>query len=250
MAPPTIYRNVESVLNVLNSYKGDNTQGVNALLQIYSNALNIFKENDKKSVTTKTHPFIILEGLDGCGKSTTAKRLAKTMHAVQWCTPPESIKHIRHLFDDHPQLRSAYYALGNYIAALEVSVLLKQQPVVMDRYWHSTAAFAIAQAVHDFPQDVDMPPEGDKFYEWPQDLLKPNAVLFLHVTEDVRLQRLSRRTVSTSQEKLLKSTTQFRDNIILAYRNMINPEAIFINSNNGFTAVISEIKNKIDHLFQ
>jgi hypothetical protein len=45
------------------------------------------------------------------------------MRAVQWCTPPESIKHIRHLFDDHPQLRSAYYALGNYIAALEVSVL-------------------------------------------------------------------------------------------------------------------------------
>ncbi|RZB39283.1 UMP-CMP kinase 2, mitochondrial-like [Asbolus verrucosus] len=209
MAPPTIYRNVEAVLNVLNNSKLDNIQGVSSLLQIYHNALEKYLEEG--SERAKKHPLIILEGLDGSGKSTVGKKLASRLHAATGCTPPESIKHIRYLFDDHRELRTAYYALGNYIAALEVAVVLKKRPVVMDRYWHSTAAYAIAQATHDFPGEVDIPPEGDSFYHWPSDLLKPDSVIFLNVSEGVRIQRLSRRTISTNQEELLKSSSNFRD---------------------------------------
>lgn len=97
------------------------------------------------------HPLIVLEGLDGCGKleysncvllcnlmifigkSSTGKRFAKQIGALQWKTPPESIGHLRHLFDNHKELRTAYYSLGNYIAALEVQELLKMSPVLMDR---------------------------------------------------------------------------------------------------------------------
>lgn len=68
------------------------------------------------------------------GKTTLGKRLAKKINATQWRTPPNSISHLRNLFDDNKVLRTAFYSLGNYIAALEVQMILKYEPVVMDRY--------------------------------------------------------------------------------------------------------------------
>ncbi|EFA00847.2 UMP-CMP kinase 2, mitochondrial-like Protein [Tribolium castaneum] len=248
MSLPTIYRSAESVLNVLNTHKNENVQAVETLLQVYNNALKVSKEKSQDNLT-KTHPLIILEGLDGCGKSRISRELSSKLSAEKWCTPPESIKHIRDLFDDHPTLRTAYYALGNYIAALECTAILKQKPVVMDRYWHSTAAYAIAQAVYDSSGATEMPPEGDSFYKWPQDLLQPSIVIFLDVDEDVRLERLSRRKTTTTQEDLLKNSKQFRDNIILAYKNMVDPEVVFVNCTPSVKVVLSEIDKKIKHLF-
>lgn len=60
--------------------------------------------------------------------------MAARLGAQQWKTPPDSIGHLRQLFDEHVELRTAYYSLGNYIAAIEVQELLKIAPVVMDRY--------------------------------------------------------------------------------------------------------------------
>lgn len=62
------------------------------------------------------------------------RRFAAQIGALQWKTPPESIGHIRDIFDEYGVLRTAYYSLGNYIAGLEVQSLLKTTPVVMDRY--------------------------------------------------------------------------------------------------------------------
>ncbi|KAJ3654796.1 hypothetical protein Zmor_013959 [Zophobas morio] len=250
MTSPTIYRSAESVLNALNAHKADNIEAVNTLIEVYNNALNAFMEDEKQNPVTNRHPLVVLEGLDGCGKSTVSKKLASKLQAERWCTPPESIKNIRHLFDEHAVLRTAYYALGNYIAALECSILLKKQPVIMDRYWHSTSAYAIAQAVNDFPGEVEIPPEGDTFYHWPNDLLKPNLVLFLDVNEDNRIQRLSRRTEITLQENLLRNSQQFRDNIILAYKNMVSPQAIFVDSNLKMNKVIAAINDKLQDVLK
>lgn len=67
------------------------------------------------------------------GKTSTGKRFAKKMNAQWWKTPPDSISHLRHLYDEHVLLRTAYYSLGNYIAALEVQNIIETIPVVMDR---------------------------------------------------------------------------------------------------------------------
>lgn len=78
------------------------------------------------------------------------------------------------------------------------------------RYWHSTAAYAIAQAVQDYPNKYKMPPSGDEIYSWPDDLFKPDVVILLEVSEEVRLERHSRRKTYTTQEELLKSSNDFR----------------------------------------
>lgn len=67
------------------------------------------------------------------GKTAMTRALSKEFHAVKHTTPPLSIKHLRQYFDDNLILRSAYYSLGNYIAALEVSNILTHSPVIMDR---------------------------------------------------------------------------------------------------------------------
>lgn len=67
------------------------------------------------------------------GKSSVAKRFSTKIGAQQWKTPPDSISHLRALFDEHKTQRTAYYSLGNYIAALEVQNIMKSMPVVMDR---------------------------------------------------------------------------------------------------------------------
>lgn len=67
------------------------------------------------------------------GKTSVGRRLAARLGAQQWKTPPDSIGHLRQLFDENVELRTAYYSLGNYIAAIEVQHLTKTTPVVMDR---------------------------------------------------------------------------------------------------------------------
>ncbi|VEN44631.1 unnamed protein product [Callosobruchus maculatus] len=188
---------------------------------------------DISSNDSKRHPLIVLEGLDGSGKTTVGKRFSKKIHAQTWKTPPESTGHIRHLFDDHPVLRTAYYSLGNYIAAYEIQPLLKHAPVLLDRYWHSTAAYAIGEYAKDHPE-YPMPAKGDPIYKWPEDLFKPDIVIFLDVSEEVRKERQSRRKNVTAQENMLNSDLKFRQNVIQAYKNMYQSGVQFINADLDF----------------
>ncbi|XP_057664416.1 UMP-CMP kinase 2, mitochondrial-like [Diorhabda carinulata] len=243
---PVIHHNVESVLNVLELPENKEIAAVQELLKIYE-ATKISKEKNDACGEVKKHPLIIFEGLDGSGKSTVSFKFAKKIDGVKWQTPPKSIQHLRIICDRNKKLNAAYYSLGNYIAGLEVQKILKNRPVVMDRYWHSTAAFGIAQAVNDNP-DFSMPPQGDKMYCWPEDLFKPDIVIFLDVDENVRLQRISRRKEFTPQEDLLSSSEEFRNNVILAYRNMCDPEVIFIDGNHTIESECSEILKRVKHL--
>lgn len=80
------------------------------------------------------------------------------------------------------------------------------------RFWHSTMAYNLAQSVADNPERLSLPEPSDEVYKWPDDLLKPNKVILLYVSEEVRLERHSRRNENlvTEQEKLLKKNDSFR----------------------------------------
>lgn len=62
----------------------------------------------------------------------------------------------------------------------------------------------------DHPDKNKMPPIDDEIFCWPEDLFKPDIVLFLNVSEEVRAQRQSRRTTVTVQEDLLNKSLEFR----------------------------------------
>lgn len=214
-----LFKNLNQILEELS--KHESLRPVQQLLQVYNNA----KINYDKQKEVAKYPLIVLEGLDGSGKTSMSKKLAKKCNAERWLTPPESIRFLREYFDTNADLRTAYYSLGNYIAALEVSCILHQQPVVMDRFWHSTMAYNLAQSVADNPERLSLPEPSDEVYNWPDDLLKPNKVILLYVSEEVRLERHSRRNENlvTEQERLLKKNDSFRQNVIQAYKNMREP---------------------------
>lgn len=79
----------------------------------------------------------------------------------------------------------------------------------MYRFWHSTAAYALAGQVDDVS---DLPAAGDPIYKWPEDLKPyPDKVFFLQVTEAERMRRISRRkTPHTAEEDRLAKEANFR----------------------------------------
>lgn len=67
------------------------------------------------------------------GKTTMTTYLTKELNCSLYCTPPDCLTAIRPLFEDDKLLRTAYYALGNYIANMQLKVLLQDKPVILDR---------------------------------------------------------------------------------------------------------------------
>lgn len=64
------------------------------------------------------------------------KRLTRTLGGVLYGTPPKCILTLRPLFDgeEYKPLRPLFYSLGNYIAALQMTTILQEKPVILDRY--------------------------------------------------------------------------------------------------------------------
>lgn len=95
----------------------------------------------KKSV------FIVLEGLDGSGKSTTARLLAKELNAHCMATPTAKVRGFREdlieSFEGSQEAAQLFYLATVFDASKRIQKLLKQgQSVVLDRYFLSTQAYA------------------------------------------------------------------------------------------------------------
>ncbi|XP_019773399.2 UMP-CMP kinase 2, mitochondrial [Dendroctonus ponderosae] len=225
-----LFKDSREILQYLSKY--EDLEPVRKLLKIYDETKTRADERRKEA----QFPLIVLEGLDGAGKTAMSKKLSKKLEGARYVTPPESTNLLRDYFNDNSELRTAYYSLGNYIAAMEVSCTLQEKPVVMDRFWHSTTAYAIAQKIADHPERYKLPDATDEIYQWPVDLLKPQKVILLTVSEEIRLERHSRRSADlvTEQEHLLKANAKFREDILQAFKNMRNPNVAIVDSNGSF----------------
>ncbi|XP_046371058.2 uncharacterized protein LOC124145357 [Haliotis rufescens] len=182
------------------------------------------------------HPFVVVEGMDAAGKTTLTETLEHKMQAARYHTPPPCIQHLRKFFDPMPEIvRRAYYSLGNYIVAVQIAEECQQKAVIMDRFWHSTAAYGIANET----SLSDQPPPGHITYNWPCDLLRPTVVLFLNVTEDVRKQRMNfREAAMTYEEQRLDTDALFRQRLCEAYKRMGNPACTEIDASGTRETVV------------
>ncbi|EPY75574.1 UMP-CMP kinase 2, mitochondrial [Camelus ferus] len=168
-------------------------------------------------------PIIVIEGLDATGKTTVTQSVSDSLKAVLLKSPPSCISQWRKIFDDEPNIiRRAFYSLGNYIVASEIAEESTTSPVIVDRYWHSTATYAIATEVSGGLQHL--PPAHHPIYQWPRDLLKPDLVLLLTVSPEERMQRLEGRGMErTREEAELETNNIFRQKVEVSYQRMENP---------------------------
>ncbi|XP_062595615.1 UMP-CMP kinase 2, mitochondrial-like, partial [Saccostrea cucullata] len=188
-------------------------------------------------------PFVVVEGLDATGKTTLTETLEKKMAACRYFTPPPPIQHLRKCFDDLPEIvRRAYYSIGNYIVSIAILKTCQEKPVIMDRFWHSTAAYGIANET----SNEDIPLEGHWVYKWPSDLLTPDIVLFLTVSEEIRKQRmLGRGGEKTQEEKHLDKDRLFRERLYLAYKRMEKPSCIEIDASGSIEIVLEAAEKEL-----
>ena len=190
---------------------------------------------------SKTHPVVVLEGIDGSGKSTLCASLAERLHGVLLKTPPDRVLRQRKVFDacDEPT-RRAYYALCNYSAAQDILEASRTQTVVVDRYWFSTVAYAIARA-------RTLGVEVDGALSWPRDLLRPSVVLLLRISEEERLRRIVRRGEPVTQEEhALKAQSTMRDQLMRAYTEL-SPDAV-LNADVAPGVLLAETVAEVERL--
>lgn len=235
-----LYRSLDSALSVLRKEEYASLHEVKDLLSTF----DTYYQKGKKTDLTPNKPFIVLEGLDGSGKTTVSKKLATAINGVKCNTPPAVLQTLRPKFDAHPPiLRRAYYALGNYVIAKQIEETLKFSPVILDRFYHSTAVYTIARDLQELGLGLEeLPPSGDPVYQWPQDLKPiPDAVFYLDVKEYIRSQRLSKRKEATAEEKQMASSAEFRALLKETYLRMAEPAVTVIDSNRFVKHVVSDI---------
>ncbi len=93
--------------------------------------------------------LIVVEGLDGVGKTSLSRALAQALGAAWRTTPGETLRPHRGPFDQAyrtiPAASQLFYAASVLAAAEEARTLLQGgQDLVLDRYWASTCAYARA----------------------------------------------------------------------------------------------------------
>ncbi|XP_005018632.2 UMP-CMP kinase 2, mitochondrial [Anas platyrhynchos] len=186
-------------------------------------------------------PIVVFEGLDATGKTTVTQAVKDALDAVLLRSPPACISQWRTIFDDEPTpIRRAFYAAGNYILASEIAKASTQAPVVVDRYWHSTAAYTIATEINGNVQNL--PPVQDGVYQWPEDLLKPDLVLLLTVSPEERARRLEHRGLErTKEEAEMEANSLFRQRIEESYRRMMNPACQEVDANPSKEEVLKTV---------
>ncbi|MFZ4580536.1 MAG: viperin family antiviral radical SAM protein [Myxococcota bacterium] len=153
---------------------------------------------------------VAIEGLDGCGKSTTVQLLAERLGARIIHNPPRELAVERADADRlPPEERRAWYLRANRVA-MDLARATVGQPVVLDRSVASTLTFGAAER-----GTVAQP--GDV----PAGLPLPDLIVLLQVPEDVRRQRHGDRHEAVTGEELRLATDDlFRARVVRGYENL------------------------------
>ncbi|KAJ3613820.1 hypothetical protein NHX12_020066 [Muraenolepis orangiensis] len=190
-------------------------------------------------------PVVVIEGLDATGKTTLTQSLREALGASLLRSPPQCLSPWRPCFDrEPPLLRRAFYAVGNYITAQQMGQEASRAPVIVDRYWHSTAAYAIATAASG--PVSSLPPEGSDLYRWPSDLLQPSLVVLLTLDPRERQRRLEDRgEVQTKEEQELDLDRLFRLRVEEAYGRIRGPACVTVDAGPSADKVLQRVLHLI-----
>ncbi|MDC5726931.1 dTMP kinase [Vibrio europaeus] len=140
--------------------------------------------------------FIVIEGLDGSGKSTVSKHLAEKLNAKLLTTPGAGFKEVRKqldtVFEHNPKARQLFYMATVLNVASEAQRFIDSgQNVVVDRYWLST------QVYHHWMSNG----QCYTLDEVESELLAPDLTVYLDLSVDERIARINNRNYCTREDK-------------------------------------------------
>lgn len=151
------------------------------------------------------HPgrIVVIEGLDGCGKSTVAQRLSYELGADLLTTPTAELRAVRPQFDAAFRQSPVAHSLACGATVVEAGARALQQvrvgrSVVIDRYWLSTLVYA--------PESLRPALAGIEAL-----VPAPDLTFYLHAPLPVRSERLGgRATVTGADRRTLDPTEDAR----------------------------------------
>jgi len=176
--------------------------------------------------------FIVMEGIMGSGKTTLAKMLAESLDGVYYNTP-ESFRNMRPLADSSLSLEARYYfylSLNMQVSS-EVGELLKEKPVVCDKYIWSTICYHKTLGLN--ISDFSLP-----------NIIIPDFCFLIFCKDDIRLQRISLRDPVIDYSKDVKR--QYIERQCLVEFKKVLPDVIIDNSSDDPQIAFSQILNKIN----
>ena len=150
-------------------------------------------ENDK----LKTPFIVLIEGLDGTGKTSLVQGLAQTLpNATAWSTPTASMAHVRDIFDRRGgAVARAFYMASNYVLLYEIQHAYrgKNEIFLVDRWYASTCAYSIGWKNTSGTPEESVDLLDQSLFQWPRDLQPPDILLLLQVDDPVRKERVQHR---------------------------------------------------------
>ncbi len=154
--------------------------------------------------------LIVVEGVDGTGKTSIAKALAEKMHGFYYHSPSQKIKFLHKLANASPAIfRYLYFWLGNYISSVEFKKLLKQQSVIVDKYIYSTSAFHSVML--------------NKSLSLQKRLLLPDFIVYVKADFEEIDRRINNRPSRSKYEEIefLKRVNKQYDQLFINLKNVI-----------------------------
>ena len=127
------------------------------------------------------HCFVVIEGIDGVGKTTVAELLASMLNAELIKTPLPPFEAFRTFYDEcgNPTARFLYYLSVVVLSSSKIHEILEKRDVICDRYIFSTIAYDYAMGVDANIIDINRLP-----------IIIPDCSICFTVEETVRYQRL------------------------------------------------------------
>lgn len=180
--------------------------------------------------------FIVFEGVDASGKTTTARLLANHLQAVYYATPPREFLLRREEIDlsasadDHYQ----FYLGGIRQASVEIWKLLAEGKVVVgDRYWASTYIYHLVMGAVVSREDF-------------KDIVLPDVTVLLAVSPDVQTARLIHRGMSAGDRRMLNQqeviAREFRRFLTAEEKHLVAVDTSHLTPSEVMTQTLAEIQ--------
>ncbi len=194
----------------------------------------------------KKNLFIAFEGIDGSGKSTQVKLLAKKLekegHKVYTTFEPTNseigtlLRNIlTHKLEADEKTIAALFLADrlNHIQNKKDGILKKLEEgytVITDRYYFSSYAY------HGTHMDMDWVIQSNSMAA---DLLRPDMNIYIEVTPEVSMERISKNRESNDLYETLENLKKVRDKYMEAFEKLNGEESIVMIDGNREADIIA-----------
>ena len=166
--------------------------------------------------------FIVIEGLDGSGKSEVSKKIASKLEITHLESPISPFKQIREDIDDSlcSKGRFYFYLSSNYKLSGFIEEHKKMKSIICARYFYSTIIGYFSRLGEEIHSLYENP------FIFENEFLKPDLVIFLHVNKEEQSKRINCRdkSLNSSADLLCLENSSYQEQLSLNYNNISKHE--------------------------